>query len=124
MPIFTTTRLSDSRLAPLTPNPTPFGKENLHNINIDSLLHCHSERKRSLNKKGWEKGCEKKEIRLMHLREEKDRKELENCTFQPNVNSKMDRPKRSLGEFLEEQDNFTRKVNAKKELIKEHLDEK
>jgi hypothetical protein len=48
----------------------------------------------------------------MQLREEKDRKELENCTFQPNGH--FNKPKRTLEQFLEEQNNFVKKANTKK----------
>lgn len=100
-----------------------FNRNNIQTM-IKDLYDQENFKKKSLgkSKKGWERGCDKKEVRLLQLREEKNKKELENCTFQPN-GYKEYITRRSLGEFLEDQENFERRRHNKKMMLKEDLEE-
>ena len=56
---------------------------------------------------------EKKEMNKQKLLEESVRKENKECTFQPEINSKDKTPPRKLEEFLQEQSQFSQKIESK-----------
>lgn len=53
-----------------------------------------SREKRTVSK-GGSRCNDKREVKMIQLREEKERKELENCTFQPNTHLRQEK-KRTL----------------------------
>lgn len=63
-----------------------------------------------------------KERKIRELEEEQKRRLYSECTFKPKTTQKGE--KRSLNEFLQQQDQFTRKVAEKRSTLKNNLDSK
>ena len=64
-----------------------------------------------------------KERKIRELEEQQKRKLYSECTFKPKTSNQKGE-KRSLNEFLQQQDQFTRKVAEKRSTLKNTLDSK
>lgn len=63
---------------------------------------------------------QKKKLKIKQMQEELQDKDLEGCTFQPQIYSVEEGyQKRNLDQFLEDQQNFVRKITKKIEDVKQ-----
>lgn len=62
-----------------------------------------------------------REFKLRQKHTEEQERQLRDCTFRPRINHSHNGQKRTLKQFLESQDNFSRRVNEKKEQMKHIL---